>query len=91
MTRPFAILLISGLALAGCASGADIPRGTSDRDHLQCMSRGFDPGSEGYGTCRWRLTENRTRGEERRSVNTLMRKVNQPAGAAPAGAVGARY
>ena len=86
MTRPVAILLISGLALAGCASEADIAREISDQDHLQCMSRGFEPGSDGYGTCRWRLTENRTRAEERRSVNTLMREVNQPPGAAPAGA-----
>ncbi len=96
MTRPVAILLIAGFALGGCASEADMAREISDRDHLQCMSRGFEPGSDGYDTCRWRLTENRTRGEERRSVNTLMRKVNQPPGAAPvgatpAGAAGARY
>ncbi len=86
MTRPVAILLIVGFALAGCASAVDMAREISDRDHLQCMSRGFEPGSDGYGTCRWRLTENRSRDEERRSVNTLMRKVNQPPGAA-----GARY
>ena len=86
MTRPGAILLIAGFALAGCASAEDMAREISDQDHRQCMSRGFEPGSEGYGTCRWRLTENRTRDEERRSVNTLMRKVNQPPGAA-----GARY
>ena len=86
MTRPFAILLISGLALAGCVSEADIAREISERDHRQCMSRGFEPGSDGYDTCRWRLTENRTRDEERRSVNTLMRKVDQPPGAIPAGA-----
>ena len=96
MTRTAALLLISGLALGGCASEADIARDISDRDHRQCMSRGFEPGSDGYGTCRWRLTENRTRGEERRSVNTLMRKVKQPpgaapAGATPAGAAGTRY
>ena len=91
MTRPGAILLISGLALAGCASAADMAREISDRDHRQCMSRGFESGSEGYNTCRWRLTENRTRGEERRSVNTFMRKVNQPPGATPAGASGASY
>ncbi len=91
MTRPGAILLISGLALAGCASAADMAREISDQNHRQCMSRGFEPGSEGYNTCRWRLTENRTRDEERRSVNTFMREVNQPPGAAPAGAAGARY
>ncbi len=91
MTRPVAILLIAGFALGGCASDADIAREISDQDHRQCMSRGFEPGSEGYGTCRWRLTENRTRDEERRSVNTLMRGVNQPPGATPAGAPGARY
>ncbi len=85
MTRPFAILLIAGFALAGCASEADIAREISDRDHRQCMSRGFEPGSDGYGTCRWRLTENRTRGEDRRSVNTYMREVNQQRGATPAG------
>ena len=86
MTRPAAILLIAGLALGGCASAEDIAREISDRDHRQCMSRGFEPGSDGYGICRWRLTENRTRGEERRSVNTLMREVNQQPGAKPAGA-----
>ena len=86
MTIPVALLLISGLALAGCASAVDIAREISDRDHRQCMSRGFEPGSESYGTCRWRLTETRTRGEERRSVNTFMRKVNQPPAATPAGA-----
>jgi len=91
MTRPAAILLIVGFALAGCASAADMAREISDQNHRQCMSRGFEPGSEGYNTCRWRLTENRTRDEERRSVNTLMREVNQPPGAAPAGAPGARY
>ena len=91
MTRPVAILLIVGFALAGCATAGDMAREISDRDHLQCMSRGFDPGSESYGTCRWRLTENRTRDEERRSVNTLMRKVNQPPGATPAAATGAKY
>ena len=48
------------------------------------MSRGCESGSEGYNTCRWRLTEIQTRGEERRSVNTLMREVNQPPGATPA-------
>ena len=91
MTRPGAILLIAGFALAGCASAEDMAREISDQDHRQCMSRGFEPGSEGYGTCRWRLTENRTRDEERRSVNTFMRKVNQPPGATPAAAAGARY
>ncbi len=91
MTRPVAILLIAGLALAGCASAADMAREISDRDHRQCMSRGFEPGSQGYNTCRWRLTETRTRGEERRSVNTFMRKVNQPPGATPAGTAGASY
>ncbi len=91
MTRPGAILMIAGFALAGCASAADIAGEISDQDHRQCMSRGFEPGSQGYDTCRWRLTENRTRDEERRSVNTLMRKVNQPPGATPAGAAGARY
>ncbi len=91
MTRPVVVLLIAGFALAGCASEADIAREISDRDHRQCMSRGFEPGSGGYDTCRWRLTENRTRGEERRSVNTFMRKVNQPPDATPAGASGARY
>ncbi len=90
MTRPVAILLIAGFALAGCASAKDIAREISDQDHRQCMSRGFESGSEGYNTCRWRLTEIRTRGEERRSVNTLMRKVNQPPGATPAGAAGAK-
>ena len=91
MTRPGAILLIAGLALAGCASAADMAREISDQDHRQCMSRGFEPGSQGYDTCRWRLTEIRTRGGERRSVNTLMREVNQQPGATPAGATGARY
>ena len=91
MTRPVAILLIVGFALAGCASAEDIAGEISDRDHRQCMSRGFEPGSDGYGTCRWRLTENRIRGEERRSVNKLMHKVYQPPGATPAGAAGARY
>ncbi len=91
MTRPVAILLIVGFALAGCATAEDMAREISDRDHRQCMDRGFEPGSDGYGTCRWRLTETRTRGEERRSVNTLMRKVNQPPGATPAAATPARY
>ncbi len=90
MTRPVAILLITGFALAGCASAEDIAREISDRDHRQCMSRGFESGSKGYDTCRWRLTETRTRDEERRSVNTLMREVNQPSGAIPAGAAGAK-
>ncbi len=91
MTTPAAILLIAGLALAGCASAADIAGEISDRDHRRCMSRGFEPGSDGYGTCRWRLTETRTRDEERRSVNTFMRKVSQPPGASGAGASGASY
>ncbi|MCH7710507.1 MAG: hypothetical protein IH903_02610 [Proteobacteria bacterium] len=91
MTTPTAILLIVGFALAGCASADDMAREISDRDHRQCMGRGFEPGSDGYGTCRWRLTENRTRSEERRSVNTFMREVNQPPGATPAGAAGASY
>ncbi len=91
MTRPVAILLIAGFALAGCASAADIAGEISDQDHRQCMSRGFEPGSQGYDTCRWRLTENRTRDEERRSVNTFMRKVNQPPGATPAGTPPASY
>ncbi len=91
MTTPVAILLISGLALGGCASAVDIAREISDRDHRQCMSRGFEPGSGGYDTCRWRLTESRTRGEARRSVNSFMRKVKQPPNAAPAaGAAGAK-
>ena len=84
MTRPVAILMIAGFALAGCASAEDIAREISNRDHRQCMSRGFESGSKGYDTCRWRLTETRTRDEERRSVNTLMREVNQsPAASAP--------
>ncbi len=91
MTRPVTILLISGLALGGCASAADIAREISDQDHRQCMSRGFESGSEGYGTCRWRLTENRTRGEDRRSVNTYMREVNQQRGATPAAAAPGSY
>jgi hypothetical protein len=81
-------VLIAGFALGACASQADIAREISDRDHLQCMDRGFESGSKGYETCRWRLTESRTRDEERRSVNTLMRKVKQPP---PAGAAGAGY
>ena len=84
MTRPAAILLIVGFALAGCATAGDMAREISDRDHRQCMSRGFESGSDAYGTCRWRLTENRTRDEERRSVNTLMREVNKSPAAAPA-------
>ncbi len=91
MTRPGAILMIAGFALAGCASAADIAGEISDQDHRQCMSRGFESGSDGYGTCRWRLTETRTRDEERRSVNNLMRQVNQPPGASGAGASGANY
>ncbi len=84
MTRPVALLMIVGFALAGCESAADMAREISDRDHRQCMSRGFEPGSGVYDTCRWRLTENRTRSEERRSVNRFMREVKQPPGAAPA-------
>ena len=84
MTRPVAILMIAGFALAGCASAEDIAREISNRDHRQCMSRGFESGSKGYDTCRWRLTETRTRDEERRSVNTFMREVNKsPAASAP--------
>ncbi len=91
MTRPAAILMIAGFALAGCASAADMAREISDRDHLQCMDRGFEPGSDGYGTCRWRLTESRTRSEERRSVNTFMRQVKQPPDAPPATPAPASY
>ena len=90
MTRPVAILLIAGFALAGCASEADMAREISDQEHRKCMSRGFEPGSQGHHTCRWRLTEHRPRGEERRSVTTVLRKVNQPPGAPPAGPAGAR-
>ncbi len=85
MTKPAAILLIVGFALGACASQADIAREISDRDHLHCMDRGFESGSKAYETCRWRLTESRTRDEERRSVNRFMRKVKQPPDAPGAG------
>jgi hypothetical protein len=44
MTKPVAIVLIAGFALGACASQADIAREISDRDHLQCMDRGFESG-----------------------------------------------
>ena len=91
MTRPAAILLISGFVLIGCTSAEDIAREISDMDHRLCMSRGFESGSAGYGTCRWRLTESRTRSEDRRSVNKFLREVKQPPAAAPAGATPASY
>jgi hypothetical protein len=61
--RPSMLLLLAGLALAGCTSAADLAK----RDNERCTARGLTPNTDTYSNCLLQLEGDRgARIEQRR-------------------------
>lgn len=47
--------ICAGLLLAGCASKAEQAQKAAAEERAECLSLGFELGSEGYGNCRMQM------------------------------------
>ncbi len=66
------VVLLLGLAAAACVSEAERVQAISEREHRECLARGYDIASGAYATCRRLKAEHRARAEDRDRGNRLM-------------------
>lgn len=72
-----AAIVLGVFLLAACATRQDV----AVADHQECLSLGFQQGTEAYGDCRLRLREIRAR--ERQTMAIDQARFNHPFGWAP--------
>lgn len=66
------VVVVLGLAAAACVSEAEKVQAISEREHRECLARGFHIESRTYATCRRLMAERRARAEDRYRGNILM-------------------
>lgn len=69
---PKVVLLLLGLAAAGCASEGERVQAISEREHRECLALGYHIASGAYATCRRLKAEYRARALDRDRGNRLM-------------------
>ena len=66
------VVVLLGFAAAGCVSEAEKVQAISEREHRECLARGYHIASGVYATCRRLKAESRARARDRDHGNRLM-------------------